>query len=326
MLVITLGDPFSINQNCLVQLQSHWATAKPGPVVLVGSLQQWEFQSRKFNWPTFPWQIMSDWREVRQKAGLYFYSIDDQSSSALREPAQLSLEERGTIACKALWALRELSPSRSLAVLTCPIDKKAASTAGFTYPGQTEYFEAIWKQAGIMILAGPRLRVALATNHLPLSAVPGSITTELVQNKIRLFREALRDIFGIASPRLAVAALNPHAGDQGLFGSEDAGILAPAIRAAANEGYQVSGPHPADTVFFRAYEGQFDGVLAMYHDQGLGPLKTAHFYDAINVTGGLPALRLSPDHGPAADLFGSDAARADSFRQALLQAHHYLGW
>lgn len=327
MLVITLGDPYSINQNCLMQLTELWARPQPGPVVLVGSLGQWERQTQIFSWPSFSWKLIESWDAVpRQSPGLYFMPIDAAAREKTVDPSELSSAERGGIAVRALEKLKSLPPSAELAVLTAPIDKKAASLAGFHFPGQTEFFEDLWQGSGIMILAGARLRVALATNHLRLAAVTGAITEELLQRKIRLFAASLRSIFGLKAPRLGVAALNPHAGDGGLFGDEDQRVLAKAVAAARAEGYEVSGPHPADTVFFRAYQGQFDGVLAMYHDQGLGPLKTVHFYDAINVTGGLSALRLSPDHGPAADLFGSQAARADSFGLALQQAHHFLGW
>ncbi len=326
MLLITGGDPYSINQSCLMRLAPLWSRPQKGPVVLVGSRRQWLRQSQKFAWPSLDWQEISSWEEA-QAARLYFFPIDGDERDV--EPEELSEIERGGIANRALWSLRSLPLPEErgrLAVLTGPIDKKASASAGFAFPGQTEFFEDLWKTAGIMLLAGPQLRVALATNHMPLAAVTSALSVELIRRKIRLLGQSLQEVFQIAAPRLAVAAVNPHAGDHGLFGSEDQLIVQEAVKAAKREGWEVSGPYPADTVFFRAYQGAFDGVLAMYHDQGLGPLKTVHFYDAINVTGGLPALRLSPDHGPASDLYGSEAAREDSFRLALQQAHHYLKW
>ncbi|MCX6129993.1 MAG: 4-hydroxythreonine-4-phosphate dehydrogenase PdxA, partial [Proteobacteria bacterium] len=243
------------------------------------------------------------------------------------DPRQLSELERGQIAVTALESLsRKDLKLKDLAVLTSPIDKHSCALAGFKFPGQTEYFEKIWAKDGLMILAGPRLRVGLATNHLALRDVSAALSLNLIVQKLRLFHDSLQTIFGIAKPRLAVAGLNPHCGDGGLFGDEDQKIIAPAVAVAREKGLDVKGPLPADTIFFRALSGDFDGVLAMYHDQGLGPLKTVHFYDAINVTGGLPHLRLSPDHGPAAELYGRSGARSDSFRAALLQVRQYLRW
>ncbi len=324
MLIITLGDPLSVNQECLVKLADLWAKPYPRPVVLIGSAVQWELQAQRFGYPSWPFQMVKRWDEV-QRSGLYFMSIDAKEAAV--DAASLSPLERGQIATRALMALKEgPKPSRSLAVVTAPIDKHACALAGFAFPGQTEFFENLWGQQGLMLLAGSRLRVALATNHLPLSQVTAAVNEPLIVRKLHLLERSLKEVYQIAAPRLGVAALNPHAGDGGLFGDEDSRILAPAIDQARAQGLNVTGPHPADTLFFRAYHGAFDAVLAMYHDQGLGPLKSLHFYDAVNVTGGLPALRISPDHGPAADLYGRFEARDDSFRLALEQALRYLGW
>lgn len=324
MLVITLGDPYSITQQCLVKLAPLWSENVAGPVVFIGSYAQWQRDTQHWSYPSFPFQRIQNWAEI-QGPGLYFLAIE----SGLRpvDPTQMTARERGELATRSLQMLAEApEPSRSLAVLTAPIDKHACALAGFKYPGQTEYFEQLWGSPGIMLLAGPRLRVALATNHLPLAAVSAAINQELILQKLKLLDQTLREIFRISAPRLGLAALNPHAGDGGMFGAEDQLVLAPAAAQAVKQGMKVSGPLPADTVFFQALEGQFDAVLAMYHDQGLGPLKTVHFYDAVNITGGLPALRLSPDHGPAANLYGKQEAREDSFRLALEQARRYLGW
>jgi 4-hydroxythreonine-4-phosphate dehydrogenase len=154
--------------------------------------------------------------------------------------------------------------------------------------------------------------------------VPWLLTEDLLERKCRLLLNSLQRVFNIEHPKIAVAGLNPHCGDGGLFGNEDQLVIAPVVKKLRAEGFDVEGPLPADTIFFRAYSGEFAAVLAMYHDQGLGPLKSLHFYDAVNVTGGLPHLRISPDHGPAADLYGRSIARSDSFRQALQRALTYL--
>ncbi len=320
MLIITLGDPLSVSVECLVREKDLWAMDPTRTVVLVGSRKQWLQQTSV----PITFKEIQNWSAL-QGPGLYFYNSSPDAPE--RDPRKLSEEERGRIAFAALSALRSLpTDQKSLAVMTSPIDKYCCAKAGFRFPGQTEYFEDLWGAQGIMILAGTRLRVALATNHLALRDVPNAIRKELIVQKARLLHASLQRIFGLSQPRLAVAGLNPHCGDGGLFGDEDTRIIAPAVEEARRLGLDIVGPLPADTIFFRAYSGAFDGVLAMYHDQGLGPLKSLHFYDAINVTGGLAHLRLSPDHGPAAELYGRNEARSDSFRLALQQARHYLGW
>jgi 4-hydroxythreonine-4-phosphate dehydrogenase len=171
-----------------------------------------------------------------------------------------------------------------------------------------------------MMLAGSRLRVALVTIHLPLAQVPGKLTTEAVFKTIRITDDALRSHFGIPKPRLAVAGLNPHAGENGLFGDEEIQIISPAIREAAEAGMDVSGPHPPDTVFHRAIEGQWDAVVCMYHDQGLIPFKMVHFSDGVNVTLGLPIVRTSVDHGTAYDIAGTGKADPGSLVAAIRMA------
>src|SRR5262249_6521691 len=175
----------------------------------------------------------------------------------------------------------------------------------------------------VMMLAGPRLRVALVTTHLALADVPRVLAREGVRETIRITAEALRRDFGIAAPRIAVAGLNPHAGEGGAFGREEIESLAPAIADAAAEG-RVSGPHVPDAVFRQAAEGRFDVVVCMYHDQGLIPLKLIDFEDAVNVTLGLPIVRTSPDHGTAYDIAGKGIARARSMQRAIALAVEVL--
>lgn len=323
MLVITLGDPFGVSIECLLRLEKSWAKSPKGPTVVVGAWEQWQTQVKALAGPKIAFQPIKSWSEATS-AGLYFLDIGQGRYAA--SPELLSVMERGRVATLALESLKTLKPSSKLAVVTAPIDKFASATAGFNYPGQTEFFCELWQEAGIMILAGTKLCVALATNHVRLAAVPALITEELICQKLQKLAESLRAILKIPEPRIVVAALNPHAGDQGLFGDEDQLILAPAVERMRKLGMNVVGPKPADTIFFAAWQGHFDAVLAMYHDQGLGPLKSLHFYDAVNISGGLPHLRISPDHGPAGELYGKNLAKDDSFRLSLEHALSYLGW
>jgi 4-hydroxythreonine-4-phosphate dehydrogenase len=206
-------------------------------------------------------------------------------------------------------------------IVTAPIDKAALLAGGFDYPGHTEMLGALTGSEVAMLLtstaaagAGTHpLRVVLATTHLALRDVPAAVTADAISRAARITREGLRDWFSIAEPRIALCALNPHGGDGRRFGEEDEDVLAPAARASG-----ISGPYPADTVFVRAMRGEFDAVLAPYHDVGMTAIKVASFGSAVNVTLGLPFPRTSPDHGTALDIAGRGIADPASFIQALL--------
>ncbi|MFL5489583.1 MAG: 4-hydroxythreonine-4-phosphate dehydrogenase PdxA [Gemmatimonadaceae bacterium] len=198
-------------------------------------------------------------------------------------------------------------------IVTAPIDKAALYAGGYDYPGHTEMLAQLTGARVAMMLASDKLRVVLATTHIPLREVFSSLTAQAITEAARITREGLRSWFGIAAPRIALCALNPHAGDAGRFGDEEAKLLAPAARAAG-----IDGPFAADTVFVRAMRGEFDAVIAPYHDVGMTAIKVASFGSAVNVTLGLPFPRTSPDHGTAIDIAGQDRADASSMVAATL--------
>ena len=219
-------------------------------------------------------------------------------------------------------------------LVTAPISKQWIARAGFAFPGHTEYLASranVGAGEFAMMLAGPRLRVTVATTHVPLRDVAGLLTIDGIASTIRLTADALARRFGVASPRVAVAGLNPHAGEAGRFGDEEERLVRPAIEAArarlaaAGARAEISGPHVPDVVFREAAAGRFDAVVALYHDQGLIPLKLLHFDEGVNVTLGLPFVRTSPDHGTAYDIAGSGRARAESFLAALDLAVRMVG-
>lgn len=216
------------------------------------------------------------------------------------------------------WAAGHCLAGAAAAMVTGPISKAAIRAAGCAAPGHTELLA---QQCGVdkvvMMLAGQRLRVCLVTTHLALAEVPGALTTEEILATVRITHRALQRFFGLQRPRLAVLALNPHAGEGGQFGDEEARLIAPAIDAARRAGIDASGPHSADTLFHFAVGGAYDAVICMYHDQGLIPLKLLHFEDGVNVTLGLPIIRTSVDHGTAYDLAGSGRASTASLVAAL---------
>ena len=210
---------------------------------------------------------------------------------------------------------------RIAAMVTCPINKSAMQIAGCRHNGHTELLAERTKSDNFsMMLAGDSLRVALVTIHVPLRKVPSLLSTSKVLQTIRLTWQAMQDRFGLKTPRIAVAGLNPHAGEDGMFGSEEKNIILPAIRDAGNEGIEVKGPLPPDTVFYQAASGNYDAVVAMYHDQGLIPFKLLHFHDGVNVTLGLPIIRTSVDHGTAYDIAGTGMADPGSLIAAITMA------
>jgi 4-hydroxythreonine-4-phosphate dehydrogenase len=208
------------------------------------------------------------------------------------------------------------------AVCTLPIHKKALiDGAGFAFPGHTEYLAHLAGAARVaMMLACDALRVVPATIHVPLSAVPGMLTPDLIEGVLRITHAALMRDFGLPAPRIAVAGLNPHAGEDGAMGTEEAAVIAPVLARLTAEGMRLTGPHSADTLFHPAARARYDAAVCMYHDQALIPIKTIDFAGGVNVTLGLPFVRTSPDHGTAFDIAGRGVADPSSLVAALRMA------
>jgi len=212
------------------------------------------------------------------------------------------------------------------AVVTCPVAKEGLRDAGIPFPGHTEFLAHLCGGSDVvMMLAGDRLRVALATIHVSLRGALELLSAALIEKTVRITDAFFRKRMGMSAPRIAVAAVNPHAGEGGLFGDEEARLVAPAIATCRTAGIDVSGPYPPDTIFFRAYRGAFDVVVAMTHDQGLIPLKLVHFEDGVNVTMGLPIVRTSVDHGTAYDIAGKGTANPASLLAAVRMAAGMAG-
>lgn len=218
---------------------------------------------------------------------------------------------------------------RADAIVTAPINKVALRRAGAQWPGHTEMLsELSGGHQPFMMLAGPTLKVVPLTTHVALKDVPAQLNQPLIENAIRVAHKTFRVHFGAHRPRIAVAGLNPHAGEEGLFGDEERSIIGPAVEAARAEGIEAVGPISGDTVFHRAVSGEFDVVIGMYHDQALIPLKLLDFDQAVNVTLGLPLIRTSVDHGTAYDIAGRGVASAHSMIEALRLAARMVrdGW
>lgn len=220
-------------------------------------------------------------------------------------------------------AVSDLRAEELDALVTAPINKSNIQSELFHFPGHTEYLESSLgdgKDKALMILYNDVVKVALVTTHLPLAKIADAITGEAIKEKLAIFSDSLRRDFGIVRPRIAVLSLNPHAGDGGLLGSEEKEVIQPAIEEARKEGLECYGPYAADGFFGHGLFRKFDGVLAMYHDQGLAPFKTLAGGSGVNFTAGLCAVRTSPDHGTGFDIAGKGEADETSFRQALYEA------
>jgi 4-hydroxythreonine-4-phosphate dehydrogenase len=210
-------------------------------------------------------------------------------------------------------------------LVTAPINKAALYHAGFSHPGHTEFLAELCARGEtprlpVMMLAHGGLRAVPVTIHVPISAVPGLLTQELITETVRIVAHDLRARFGIREPQIGLAGLNPHAGEGGAIGREEIEVVIPAVRQLQDEGIAVEGPLPADTLFYPSHWARYDAVVAMYHDQALIPIKTVAFEDAVNVTLGLPIVRTSPDHGTALDLAGTGRASPASFLAAIRMA------
>ncbi|MFA0960705.1 4-hydroxythreonine-4-phosphate dehydrogenase PdxA [Roseivirga sp. BDSF3-8] len=218
-------------------------------------------------------------------------------------------------------AVKEMDEGHIEAVVTAPINKNVMQSDDFKFPGHTEYFA---QRAGaadsLMFMVSGDLRVGVATGHIPLSAVPDRLTPEVLRSKLDMMLYSLKNDFGILKPKVAVLGLNPHAGEEGLLGTEDRDLITPVINSYKDKGHLVFGPYPADGFFGMGHFKKFDAVLAMYHDQGLVPFKTLSFGSGVNFTAGLSYVRTSPDHGTAYDIAGKNLASEESMLQAIFLA------
>ncbi|MHC1724441.1 MAG: 4-hydroxythreonine-4-phosphate dehydrogenase PdxA [Syntrophobacteraceae bacterium] len=235
-------------------------------------------------------------------------------SASRLSPADIPFGRPSQNSCRAVvafieTAVRIAQEQSTVAVCTCPINKEQLHRNGFPFPGHTEFIRDLThSEEVVMMLAGPKLRVALATIHESIADVPALLTKDRLRKTILITARSMERDFGLQSPRIAVAGLNPHAGEAGRFGSEEIDIIEPVVREFRATSWQITGPWPPDTLFHRAWSGEFDAVIAMYHDQGLIPVKLAHFNEAVNISLGLPVVRTSVDHGTAYDIAGTGKA------------------
>ena len=315
-LAISLGDPAGIGPEVLAKCWDNRAAFNLPPFVAIG-----DPRSVGTVWDG-PIELITDPREADSAfdVGLPMIQLAAAEEDVPGHPsvagAHCSLDSLEI----AVGLARSGSAS---AVVTGPVSKEQLYAIGFAHPGQTEF---VAERCGVasanvaMMLAGPTLRTIPVTTHVPFAEVGGKLNSGLIEARARAVLRGLQRIFGIAHPRLAIAGLNPHSGEGGQLGTEEIEIIQPAIATLADEGWRVTGPHPADTMFNTSARANYDAALCMYHDQALIPVKALHFEDAVNVTLGLPIVRTAPDHGTAFDIAGQDRADPRPMAAAIRMA------
>lgn len=315
---ITIGDINGIGLEVILKTLSNPLVSKNITPVIYGSTKVVSYHKNIIN------DINISYQSVKSTNRLYEDKIN--IFNCWQENVNINLgtlsEEGGKYAMLSLEkAVSDIKEGNIDVIVTAPINKKAMQMAGFKYPGHTEFFADQFKEnQQIMLMTSEDLKVGLVTNHLPLSQVASNINKETILKKLNLLNTSLKMDFGFERPTIAVLGLNPHAGDEGSIGNEEIEIIRPAIVEAKKQNMIVMGPFPADGFFGSGKFKKFDGILAMYHDQGLVPFKTLSFNQSTNFTAGLPIIRTSPDHGTGFDIAGKDEADSSSFRYAIFKA------
>ncbi len=285
--------------------------------IIYGSSKVAAYHRKALNLPSISLNNIRTAEEAHPKRFNIVNCLDDN----IRVELGKTTESSGQAALTSLnKAVEDIKNAHADVLVTAPINKKAIQSENFNFPGHTEYLSSIFKGKPLMLMACDFLKVGVVTGHIPLKDVPSSLSKEKILEKIVILNDSLKVDFNIRKPQIGVLGLNPHAGDDGLLGSEEKEIIAPAIDAAREEGILAFGPYPADGLFAQDALKKFDAILAMYHDQGLAPFKALCFSTGVNFTAGLPIIRTSPDHGTAFEIAGQGKADHHSFLSAIYMA------
>lgn len=318
-----MGDPGGVGLELAARM---WAEREAPEFFLVGDSAAFERASKRLSLPMPRLEVVAEASELGD--------ADTDALKVLQVPLARNEQPGSPDPANAQAVIRAIERGveavrlgLASGLVTLPIAKDVLQEAGFGFPGHTEFVAHLTEgdahsgaRGPVMMLAGPQLKVALVTIHTPLALVPAQITSARIAHVGRVVGEALRRDFGIAQPRLALCGLNPHAGENGRIGREELEVVNPAAAKLRGEGWDIGDARSADSLFHESARAGYDAVIALYHDQGLIPIKTLHFWDAVNITLGLPIVRTSPDHGVGFDIAGKGVARVDSFRAALRMA------
>jgi 4-hydroxythreonine-4-phosphate dehydrogenase len=322
IIAVTMGDPAGIGPEIILKTLADPVIKKTARLLVLGDWGVLQRARRRGRNPA-----LLCWQPGQQLLAL----LDDPRAHVVCSLSKLSASESrpgrpskagGHGAFRYIRVAAKLALSNVVdAIATAPISKSILIDAGYHYPGHTELLAELSRTPECrMMLMGAKLRVVPVTGHIPFTKVARSLTRENIYTTLRLTERGLTDFFGIKRPRIAVAALNPHGGEEGIFGNEEIEVIAPAVKQARRRGIAAAGPFPADSLFHHAARGDYDAVVCMYHDQGLIPLKLHHFYGGVALTLGPPFIRTSVDHGTAYDIAGTGKADETSMKEAILLA------
>ncbi|HPO48044.1 MAG: 4-hydroxythreonine-4-phosphate dehydrogenase 1 [Bacteroidetes bacterium ADurb.Bin057] len=312
---ITQGDINGVGYEIILKTLADNRILENAVFIIYGSSKVAAFYKKQLEMDNLNFNIVRKAEEANPRRINIINCCNDEIKVEMGVPTK----EAGEAAFKALEAATDdLKNGIIDGIVTAPINKATIQSERFNFNGHTEYLQSKFDQnESLMLLVSERLKVALATNHEPINAVAGLLTEELLLKKLTLLKKSLQRDFMIRQPRIAVLALNPHAGDDGLIGKEEINIIAPAVKKANEEGIICVGPLAADGFWGSSELTHYDAVLAMYHDQGLAPFKAIAMNTGVNFTAGLPIVRTSPDHGTAYNIAGKNLADENSFRQAV---------
>jgi len=319
-LAITMGCPAGIGPEIILKYCSS-STSDQVPVVIIGDINVLEYYAEKLKIS----HIFSSWTPGQKlpkgenTTPIYETSCIAKSSII---PGTFSKETSLAMVEAIIRSVQGIQDGFFAGMCTCPISKEALQLSGHQYPGHTEMLAALCKvESQVMMMAGDTLKVTLATIHCAVSEIASLLSIDSLLKLFQTTYKSLQKDFNIHHPKIAVAALNPHAGEAKMFGDEEHRIILPAMKKAATMDIPLQGPFPPDTIFFKAARGEYDLVICMYHDQGLIPFKLLHFDDGVNVTLGLPIVRTSVDHGTAYDIAGQGVASVNSLQAAIKMAY-----
>jgi 4-hydroxythreonine-4-phosphate dehydrogenase len=315
---ITIGDAAGIGPEIIMKTFSDDRLFKQFTPIVYGNPRVFSYYKKALELEKFQYSSVKNYYNLNTNSLNIFPVWNEEFSIVAGEPNA----ETGKYALKSVQAACEALKNKEIDVLvTAPINKNVIHSNEFPFAGHTEYLQDFFgAKDNLMFLVAEEIKIGLVTNHLPIQEVAKNITKEKIIRKINLMSQSLREDFGIEKPKIAVLGLNPHAGDNGLIGTEDKDIIFPAVQEAKKQNILAFGPYPADGFFAAHNYKNFDGILAMYHDQGLIPFKYIAGEDGVNFTAGLNIVRTSPDHGTAENIAGKGIANETSFRNAIYNA------
>ncbi|MBI2471387.1 MAG: 4-hydroxythreonine-4-phosphate dehydrogenase PdxA [Planctomycetes bacterium] len=317
---ITMGDPCGIGPEIILKSLKSPAVKTLANYVIIGNKEVFDKTAKALNIPV-KYTTISHVSEIDDsKPSLSLLSTGDFKPGLMKQKRATAEGGESSVLC-VIKGINLAMSGHIDAVVTAPICKEAIHKAGYGYPGHTEMLHTFsGAERVVMLMVGGKLRVAFATTHIALKDVPQSITIEDIFGTITICDYNLKQYFGLNNPRIAVCGLNPHAGEEGIFGDEERKFIIPAVEKAKKKGIRCDGPVSADTVFYKALKGAYDVVIAIYHDQGAIPLKLHAFETGVNITLGIPFIRTSPDHGTAYDIAGKGIADPRSMMEAIKTA------